>query len=144
MSEEDVARTEGEVVDDETRDDTIQPTYFFSQDGDLLRELEKDPDLKNLRPLYSALMRLTKISSKEKDIFNIDVDLIVGSMIIGMKKKEFNAGRWAKLESNGMFLKTVINDSHKGFKMTLLSRLRKEVVLSREKGKGMFAKLRGQ
>ena len=128
----------GEVVSDESRVDDVQPTYFVAQDSDLLKTVKADADLKDLAALYSPLVRLTKITTQEKETFQIDVDLITGSMILGMDVRDFEEGRWAKLEANAMFLKTVINDSHKGFKMTLLSRLRKEIIVSPEKKKSRW------
>lgn len=133
MSEEEIKTVRGDVISDEVRMDEVQPTYYVTDDEKLLTELLKDPDLKALKPLYSRLMRLTKISTKEKELFQVDIDLIIGTMEADMAEADFDSGRWAKLQAHAIFLKTMINDSHKGFKMTLLSRLRKEVVVSAEK-----------
>lgn len=149
MSEEeylDQGRKEGihhEVIGDEARADDIPPTYFVSQDAELMRMVKADPELKDLLPLYSPLTRLTKIDSKEKKAWQIGINLLKGNTILNMERSDYNAGKWRKLEANCIFLKTVINDSHKGFKMTLLSRLRKEIILSREKKQSWRDKLRG-
>lgn len=139
FSDEDlVKRIRGEVVVDEARVDDVQPTYYVTDDEKLLIEINEDANLRNLKPLYSRLMRLTKISTRDKEVFQTDVDLLIGEMIIDMDEDKFNMGNGGKLEAHGIFLKTAINDSHKGFKMTLLSRLRKEIVVTEEKRKGFW------
>lgn len=132
-----------EVIGDETRAEDIPQTYFFAQDIELMKAVRADPELEDLQALYSPLTRLTKINDKEKKAWQIAINLLKGNTILNMERSDYNAGKWRKLEANTLFLKTVINDSHKGFKMTLLSRLRKEIVLSREKKAGFMEKLRG-
>lgn len=133
-----------EVIGDEMRAEDIPQTYFFAQDAELMKTVRADPELTDLQPLYSPLTRLTKINDKEKKAWQIAINLMKGNTILNMERSDYNEGnKWRKLEANALFLKTVINDSHKGFKMTLLSRLRKEIVLSREKKQGWREKLRG-
>lgn len=143
MSDEDIKQIHGEVVGEESRADDIPPTYFVSQDPDLIRDIDQDPDLKPIKCLFSPLTRLTKLDTKEKQGWQIGVNLLMGNMILHMDREEYNSGKWRKIEATGQFLRTVINDSHKGFKMTLLSRLRKEIILSREKKRGLRERLTG-
>jgi len=136
-SDEDYDRMQvkGDILSEEARMDEVQPSYFVADDEKILNEVSHDKDLKPLLPLYSRLLRLTKINEKEKLLFQTDVDLIIGTMEADMDEDEYDAGKWAKLQAHAMFLKTMINDSHKGFKMTLLSRLRKEIVFTPEEKK---------
>lgn len=136
-TEEELRRMQvkGDVMTEETLRDDVQPAYFVTDDEKLLKAVVNDKDLKPLLPLYSRLLRLTKIDQREKELFQTDVDLIIGTMEADMDEDEYDARGWAKLQAHSVFLKTMINDSHKGFKMRLLSRLRKEIVFTEEEKK---------
>ena len=142
-TEEELRRMQvkGDVLSDEARMDEVQPTYYVTDDEKLLNEITHDKDLKGLLPMYSRLLRLTRITPKEKELFQTDVDLIIGTIEADMDEDEYDAGKWAKLQAHGIFLKMMINDSVKGFKMTLLSRLRKEIIFAEERRKkGLFGR----
>lgn len=118
----------------------IPQNQFTTLDENMMELVDKDPDLKPLAPLYSHLLRLTNITPKEKMEFQNKIDLIIGSILIGMSRRDFNNGKWAKLESHAMYLKQVPCDSVKGFKMELLSRIRHEHAFEQpmKQKKGLF------
>ena len=123
------------MIGEESLRDEVQPIYYTTDDEKLLQIMQQNPRLNKMRALASRLMRLTKITEKEKDVLCIDIDLIMGTMEADMDEDDFDSGDWAELNSCAVVLKTTLNDSVKGFKMTLLSRIRKEIAVSREEAK---------
>jgi hypothetical protein len=105
----------------------IPSNQYTTIDENIIDAVQNDPDIEPLFPLYSHLIRLTDISGKDKVRMQNNVDLIIGALEIGMSSKDYDSGKWAKLQSHGIFLKLAPCDSVKGFKMRLLSRSRREL-----------------
>jgi len=135
MRELDEARVEGDLTEQEMLRDDVEPAYFAAEDEKLLALLHSHALLRNLAPLASRLMRLTRISEREKRALQIDIDLVIGTIEADMDEDNFNTGDWALLQTVGTVLKTSLNDSVAGFKMDLLSRVRKELTLKRAEEK---------
>jgi hypothetical protein len=140
MSEEDFHKelrrqVQSEVVTEESLKEEVPPLQYATNDADIIATVINDPELAPLSPLYSQLNRLGQVDAKEKTLWKLDIDILMGMQEIMMDEEAYNAGRWSKLQAHATYLKLLINDSHKGFKMNLLSRVRKEIAIEGGEGK---------
>jgi hypothetical protein len=122
-------QVQSEVVTDESLKDEVPPLQYATNDADIIETVVHDQELAPLFPLYSQLNRLGNVDSKEKTLWKLDIDILMGMQEIFMDETEYNSGKWSKIQAHATYLKLLINDSHKGFKMQLLSRVRKEIAI---------------
>ena len=120
-------QVQAEVVTEESLKAEVPALQYATTDADIIRTVMSDPELSPLSPLYSQLNRLGNVTEKEKTSWKLDIDILMGMQEIFMNEEEYNSGKWAKIQAHATYLKLLINDSHKGFKMNLLSRVRKEI-----------------
>jgi hypothetical protein len=141
---------EGEAVADEYRNSTVRETLdnadipllqYATHDSDFLRTFKDDPDLIPFDPVLTQLLRLTKVNDKEKMAFQDEIELAYTLLTMFMPETELSSPRGVKIKLAATTLKLMINDSHKGFKLDVLTRIRKELTLLRQKeqGKGEYA-----
>ena len=142
MSEEDytMQRCKEEIVTSEALKEEVPQWQYATNDADVVAFVSNDPDLKTLAPLHSQLLRLTRITDKEKKIHVLRIRGIMAEIEWEMDEEAYNAGKWKKLEAYSMFLEMLVCDSHKGYKFDLLTRTRKEVTFpqAEKKKKGWF------
>ena len=132
MSSEEVrdaikARVQEEAVTKESLDDTVPFMQYATNDMDIIEQVKGDPDLIPFLPLYSQLLRLTKVNDKEKMHFQHRITRIFNISKIFTDDEDYDAGKWGKLQAHEAFLKMVPNDSHKGFKMERLTKQEKSI-----------------
>lgn len=133
---------EGEGVAAEYRDNTVRETLdqvdipllqYATHDANLLLSFKSDPDLRPFEPVLTQLLRLTKVNDKEKESFKDEVELAYTMLTMYMPETELSSPRGVKIKLAATTLKLLINDSHKGFKLDILTRIRKELTLMRER-----------
>lgn len=118
----------------ETLDNADIPLLqYATHDADFLKTFYKDPDLTPFTPVLTQLLRLTKVNDKEKMRFQSQIELAYTKLIMFMPESELSSPRGVKIELAATAIKLLINDSHKGFKLDILTRIRKELTLMRQK-----------
>ncbi len=122
-----------EVITRESLEDTVPFLQYATNDIDVIEQVKNDADLKHLLPLYSQMLRLTKVDDKEKKHFKRRIARIFNISKIFTTDDEYDAGKWGKLQANETFLSLVPNDSHKGFKMEKLTKQEKHISFTPEK-----------
>lgn len=129
-----------ELITRESLDDNTPFVQYATNDLDVIEQVKNDPDLKHLLPLYSQLLRLTKVDDKEKKHFKRRITRIFNISKIFTTDDKYDAGKWGKLQANETFLSLTTNDSHKGFKMEKLTKQEKHITFSPEekKKKGLW------
>ncbi len=120
-------RVEEETVTRESLEDTVPFLQYATNDVDIIEQVKADPDLIPFLPLYSQLLRLTKVNDKEKMHFQHRITRIFNISKIFTDDEDYDAGKWGKLQAHEAFLKMVPNDSHKGFKMERLTKQDKNI-----------------
>lgn len=108
---------------------------YATHDATYLATFYRDPDLQPFTPVLTQLLRLTKVNDKEKMKFQDEIELSYTLLTMFMKEKELSGPRGVKIKLAATSLKLLINDSHKGFKLDILTRIRKELTLMRERQK---------
>ena|SRR4030066_1274315 len=136
-----VPEVKRDIVTSEALKDEVPQWQYATNDADVVAFVHKDPDLAALAPLHSQLLRLTKITDKEKKVHVLRLRGIMAEIEWEMDEEAYNAGKWKKLEAYSMFLEMLVCDSHKGYKFDLLTRTRKEVTFPQVKKekKGWFS-----
>jgi hypothetical protein len=124
-----------QVLTREALDDDVPFIQYATNDVDIIEAVKKDHDLKPLLALYSQLLRLTKVTDKEKIHFQHRVARIFNILKIFTEDESYDAGKWSKLVANESYLRFLINDSHKGYKMERLSKQEKIIRWDAEKEK---------
>ncbi|MGD2090787.1 MAG: hypothetical protein PVH61_31735 [Candidatus Aminicenantes bacterium] len=132
---------EGEMVAEEGRS-TVRETLenadipllqYATHDANWLVTFYTDPDLQPFKPTLTQLLRLTKVNDKEKMAFQDEIELAYTLLTMYMPEAEMSSPRGVKIKLAATTLKLLINDSHKGFKLDILTRIRKELTLMRQK-----------
>lgn len=118
----------------ETLDNADIPLLqYATHDADFLTIFHTDTDLKPFLPVCTQLLRLTKVNDKEKRGFQLEVEYAYTLLTMYMEESELSSPRGVKIKLAATALKLMINDSHKGFKLDVLTRIRKELTLMRQK-----------
>lgn len=137
----DYAEAEG-LADEYRGSNTVRETLdavdipllqYATHDADFLKIFHEDTDLQPFLPVCSQLLRLTKVSDKEKQSFQLEIEYAYTLLTMYMPETELSSPRGVKIKLAATALKLMINDSHKGFKLDVLTRIRKELTLMRTK-----------
>lgn len=116
-----------DMVDAIGKEETFPDTQYKTIDTNIIEDVTKDPYIKPFRALFSHLLRLTKIDAKEKRTMQMQIKLMVAETEMELDTDDMDTGLLNRIESYGLFMNFIPNDSHEGFKLRELSRSRREV-----------------